>query len=106
MKTPTPAQLRDRHFATLRARLAGRLARVYAAWLRHGPATTRQLAILSGIDLLSLRPRTTDLLALGLVECVASEAGEGLYRARDQAAWETWRSQTICPPAASQLNLI
>lgn len=77
----TPAAVRDENYERLRARLAGDRARVYDAWSMWGPATTRRMAELAGMDLLSLRPRTTELAELGLVECVGREGHDGVYRA-------------------------
>jgi len=66
----------------------GLRASCYDAYLDHGPGTTRQIAAASGIDLLTLRPRTTELLQLGFLELVADRddnhrSKEGTYRARD-----------------------
>jgi hypothetical protein len=100
-----PVDFRNTTFETIREQLSGRLAEVYAAWVRLGPATTRILANNSGIDILNVRPRTTDLVGVGLVELVGGEHGEGIYKARSQADWETWLRQHQFP-IASQLNLI
>ncbi len=75
---------RDLTFADLKARgLEGLRGRVLAAWSLHGPCTTRALAEKSGLSILSLRPRTTELLELGLVRLaeVQPVKGEGTYRA-------------------------
>ena len=58
---------RDLNFDRLRRDLNRQRASVYAAWQAHGPGTTRHVAGESGIDLLSLRPRTTELMELGLL---------------------------------------
>lgn len=69
--------------------------RVHLAWQAHGPGTTRQVAQQAGISLLTLRPRTTDLHKLGLVEMSGADKGEGIYVyvPREQAAtggaWKT-----------------
>ncbi len=79
-----PIDFRDFTFGDLKARgLDGLRGRVLGAWGTHGPCTTRQLATLAGIDLLSLRPRTTELVELGLVRLaeVQPVKGEGTYRA-------------------------
>ena len=56
---------------------------VYRALTAHGPCTTRRLAERSGIDILSVRPRVTELYQLGLAELANPEAGggEGIYQA-------------------------
>jgi hypothetical protein len=65
-------------YATLKPRLAADKQRVYQAWQQHGPGTTREVATRSGIDILTFRPRTTDLVDLGLVRLV--EDGEQIER--------------------------
>lgn len=100
-----PIDIRNHNWITIRAQLAGRLQEVYDAWITHGPGTTRELAEQSGIDILNLRPRTTDLLGLGLVEMVGSQDGHGIYKARTQTQWEHWiNPQRIS--ADGQLTLI
>ena len=67
--------------------IAGRLDRnreaVYNALLRHGPATTRDLARAMGWDILNVRPRVTELFQIGFAVLVQDEAHgrEGIYRA-------------------------
>ncbi|MBM3855339.1 MAG: hypothetical protein FJ399_19660 [Verrucomicrobia bacterium] len=83
-----PVDFRDITFSALKARgLEGLRGRVLAAWVAHGPCTTRQLATKSGIDLLTLRPRTTELLELGLVRLsdLQPAKGEGTYRAASES---------------------
>jgi hypothetical protein len=88
-----PTDLRDATFDRIRSDISGRLRQVYEAWERFGPTTTRNLAQLSGIDILNVRPRTTDLVALGLVELVNDFRGsEGIYRARSAGSWAAWHS--------------
>ena len=99
----TTTELRDHNFDSLRATLEHRFGAVYLAWLTHGPGTTRAVAGASGIDLLTFRPRTTDLFHLGLVEMTGSESGNGIYRARTADEWLAWRETTI--PAESQLQM-
>ena len=79
----------------LRDHLHGHRASCYEAYLDHGPGTTRQIAEASGIDLLTLRPRTTELLQLGFLELVPEpdrpekhRSKEGTYRALPMAAAE------------------
>ncbi len=80
----TSIDFRNTTFADLKSRgLEGLRGRVLAAWLAHGPCTTRELAARTGIDVLSIRPRTTELLELGLVRLADQQPvkGEGTYRA-------------------------
>lgn len=74
-----PADLRNATWAEVQTHLGEDLLRVHAAYLEHGPGTTRQLSEKSGISLLTLRPRTTDLYQLGLVECTGRTGSEGIY---------------------------
>jgi hypothetical protein len=96
---------RDETWSLVRQRLQGRMASVYSAWFVHGPATTRQLAELSGIDILNVRPRTTDLCDIGLVMVVGGEGGEGVYRVRTQSEWEHWMEDQR-PSVDGQLRLL
>ena len=101
-----PVDIRNANWVSLRSSLAGRLAEVYTAWVVHGRGTTRQLADASGIDLLNVRPRTTDLVTLGLVELVDRHDGEGIYRAVSQSEWHAWHAERICASTSGQLTLI
>ena len=75
------ADIRNLNWQQLRARIDGVRATVHAALQIHGPCTTRQLAAKIPLDLLSVRPRVTELVDLGFAECVRREGGEGVYRA-------------------------
>jgi hypothetical protein len=90
-----PVDIRDANWEALRQQLDGRVQEVYSAWLAHGPCTTRQLAAASGIDILNVRPRTTDLMGIGLVECVGRQAGQGIYQARSNEAWVAWQRYVV-----------
>ena len=76
----------------------------YCEWVIHGPCTTRQLAEKSAIDILNVRPRTTDLVQIGLVEMIGG-GQEGIYRARSQAEWEAWAAAQR-PALDGQIALI
>ncbi len=94
-----PIDFRNANFEALRAGLDDSRRRVYQAWLEHGPGTTRAIAQRAGIDLLTFRPRTTDLFQIGLVrltsEHLAQPAREGDYEAVPQADWERWREAQV-----------
>lgn len=82
----TPIDYRNGTFAHIQARLHGDRASVLEALQMHGPATTRDLAKAMGADVLSVRPRVTELVQLGmaaLVEPADPQAPkrEGVYRA-------------------------
>ena len=81
-----PIDYRNANFDSIKARLEGRRREVYDALRTLGPQTTRNLARLCQVDVLSVRPRITELIGLGLVELVQPEDGtqrvkEGIYRA-------------------------
>lgn len=101
-----PIDIRNANWADLRGELSGRLEQVFEAWLVHGPCTTRQLAAQSGIDILNVRPRTTDLCTVGLVECIGQADGEGIYAVRSMGDWEVWRSRQPSVEVSGQQVLI
>lgn len=81
-----PIDYRNDTWDRLRALVTSNRARVYDAWLalrELGPSTTVEASTHSGISLLSFRPRTTELLQLGLIELTGGRNGEGLYLALD-----------------------
>jgi DNA-binding MarR family transcriptional regulator len=92
-----PIDYRNATFEELKSRLNETRIKVYHALQTHGPCTTRQLAEKSGIDILSVRPRVTDLMQLGYAElafiekAVGEKPGrslrrhEGIYRALSDA---------------------
>ena len=59
---------RNETFRDVQSRLSGNRVRVYEAWAKHGPCTTEELSWLSGISILSLRPRTSELMLMGFVK--------------------------------------
>jgi predicted transcriptional regulator len=91
-----PSQIRDTNFHRLRGSLDFRRAAVLDA-ITHAvePRTTRQLAARMGRDVLSIRPRVTELVQVGLVVCTGRDDGEGLYRAATQAEWEAWQQAQL-----------
>lgn len=52
--------------------------RVYEAWQRNGPGTTVAVCERSMMSILSFRPRTTELVQLGLLECTGKEVSDGI----------------------------
>jgi hypothetical protein len=74
-----PIDLRNETWETLQARVTGLRLAVLDAWRTHGQGTTRMLALRSGIDILIVRPRTTELVDLGLVRLVGRKDHEGIY---------------------------
>jgi len=103
----TPAEIRNHTFDSLRDSLADRRRDVFRAFATLGAGTTEQLAARSGIGLLTLRPRVTELCAVGLLRCLdyVVEHGKraGVYEAvTDPAQWAAWREEQF--PADAQLQ--
>ena len=66
------------------------------AWLvlkEHGPGTTREVARASGMDLLTLRPRVTELCQLGFAYLAGRAGKEGVYAARDYEQAREWMAE-------------
>jgi hypothetical protein len=102
-----PIDLSRATFAELKPKLNGLRSRVHRAWLAAGPGTTRDVAAKSGIDILTFRPRSTELYQLGLLELQGTAPGhghDGIYRARTLAEWENHLTTHHIP--TSQLPLI
>lgn len=62
-------------------------------WLHaYGPATTAEMAAGLERPLLTVRPRVSELVAMGFVECTHRRDHEGVYQARTmqqaRAEWE------------------
>ena len=83
-----PIDYRNATFADIQQRLEGTRRIVYDALRTLGPQTTRNLARLAQIDILTVRPRVTELIELGLVELAPTDGArtkEGIYRALSAA---------------------
>jgi hypothetical protein len=79
-----PIDYRNATWHGLKSHLHGLRLAAHNAYRDHGPGTTRQVADASGIDILTLRPRTTELFQMGFIELVPDPLGnrskEGTYR--------------------------
>lgn len=98
-----PIDFRNTTFAELQSRITGQRAAATKAWAGHGPGTTAQVAERSGMSVLNLRPRTTELVQLGFVclDAVQPAKGEGRYRLRtpsEHAAWYHAQHRTAHTP--------
>ena len=82
-----PVDYRNATWEAICGRVAGQRSTVYLALTTHGPCTTRELARRSGIDILSVRPRVTELVQLGwaTIEETDGRGLEGTYRALPEA---------------------
>ena len=77
-----PVDYRNATWLEIQGKLEGHRARVYQALILHGPITTRDLSARIGIDILTVRPRVTELCQLGLARCTEEEhCREGRYLA-------------------------
>lgn len=101
---------RNATFEQLRGRgLAGLRAEVLNAWQLHGPGTTEQIAQRSKIDILNVRPRTTELREMGFV-CLTDQQDsntEGTYRARTVTEHLRWfmQQQRDAQPGQKEFSL-
>ena len=79
--------IRNEQFERLSPKMQESLCEVLQAWRAHGPGTTADVAEKAGLNLLTLRPRTCDLKAMGLVRlqgrCKVSHSG--IYRLATEA---------------------
>jgi hypothetical protein len=94
-----PVDFRNATLADLQGRLVSLRAEALTAWLKYGPGTTAEIAQRSGISILTLRPRTTELAELGFVRLAerlravssaAASGHEGVYRARTHEELMAW----------------
>jgi predicted transcriptional regulator len=74
-----PIDYRNNTWFDIQAKLEGSRARIYNALMIHGPCTTRELASRIGMDILTVRPRVTELCQLVLAQCTDEEGREGNY---------------------------
>jgi len=86
-----PIDIRNENFKSMQDQLHGQRKAVFDAWQRYGPTTTEHLSTVVAISLLTIRPRTTELYQIGLLECAGHADGCGIYRARTAEEWEEWR---------------
>lgn len=80
---------------------------VWEALAHHGPCTTRELARACDIDILTVRPRMTELLQMGFAVCTNEhgEGREGIYRALTLAeAEDAFNARRNAAP--EQLSLV
>lgn len=99
-----PIDFRNAKFDELKTHLAAMRERVWRAWLAHGPGTTRAVAARAQIDLLTFRPRSTELFQLGVLALVeGTEGHEGIYQARTMEEWEQWFQKNHAQPSGQLL---
>lgn len=78
-----PVDYRNETFEDVKGRLDALRAEIWNGMLTHGGAhTTREWAGILDVDLLTVRPRITELVQLGFAKVVPGESKkEGRYRA-------------------------
>lgn len=82
-----PIDYSKANWKDIEGHLHGKRLEVLSAWREYGPGTTREVAERAGIDILTFRPRTTELFQLGLIELTdkgeteSAKGHEGTYRA-------------------------
>lgn len=79
-----PADYRNATWDEIQQRIEGLRLAVYRAWLQFGPGTTREIAAAACMDILTFRPRSTELFQMGLLRLVDREhdhAHQGTYAA-------------------------
>lgn len=93
---------RNETFEQIRGRVDGLRERIWNHLLDRGePLTTRQIADETGIDLLTVRPRVTELVQIGFAEVDGVAGREGRYRAISQfmarAAYQVAKAKATAP---------
>lgn len=89
----TPIDVRNETWDSLQERVHGLRLVALEAWRKFGPCTTRYCAQVCGMDILMLRPRTTELVQIGLVRLVGRREKEGIYEAVPE--WQARRAFEI-----------
>jgi hypothetical protein len=94
-----PIDFRKDTFERLKTRISGLRNQTYRAWVVYGPGTTADVCAKARMSILTFRPRTTELVEMGLVILDESaqatgKAGRqgngGVYRARTYLEWRDW----------------
>lgn len=78
-----PGDVRNLTWQEVQNLVTGARERVFAALREGGPMTTTRIAAATGIHLLTVRPRVSELVDLGLVRCTgrSETSKEGVYEA-------------------------
>jgi len=108
-----PLDFRNETFASLRARLTGLRSQVWTAWIAweiaHGTdgATTRAVAEGSRIDILTLRPRVTELYQIGALRLADDQPdkSEARYVVRSTGEMEAWADEQRDHALTPQLQM-
>lgn len=125
-----PIDFRNANFEQLKGRLVKKREAVWLDWtayeIRHGTAgaTTREVCLWAGRDILQFRPRCTELFQMGLLKLAGEAAGpeagapdrkseivnrkskEGIYVLRTMPEWEQWHAEQFALATSRQQQLI
>jgi hypothetical protein len=74
-------QIKIENWGAIRPKLTGHREKVWHALAQFGPCTTRHLAASMGWDILTVRPRVTELVQLGFAGCTGKAGHDGTYAA-------------------------
>lgn len=100
-----PIDHRNGTFQDLQSRITGHRAAVLDGLKKYGASTTRGLADAMGWDVLSVRPRLTELYQLGFVRLIDSEGREGLYEALTGAEARQLHAQRLAEALGTETQL-
>lgn len=101
-----PVDLRNANFRELQRNLSAIRSAVLNAWMQYGPETTRVVSERAAMDILTFRPRTTELFQMGLLRMVETLDHEGIYQVRSIPEWEAWRREQLAIADSGQLQLV
>lgn len=103
-----PIDIRNHNWEQMRDKLfvSELRSRVYHWLLAHPAQTTRQMAAGLGLDLLSVRPRCTELEQSGFIHLVERQGHEGIYAARTAEQFATWRAAQLPAEPSHQAQLL
>jgi len=102
----SPIDYRQETWEMVQKRVVSLRLSVWRALAAAGACTTRELAKHSGMDLLTVRPRITELVQLGFVRCLDDKNGhEGTYEARTLAEAERLYEMNRQASAGEQLEM-
>jgi DNA-binding transcriptional regulator YhcF (GntR family) len=98
---------RNESFEQVRGRVDGLRQTIWNHMMSRGEAlTTRQIAAETGIDILTVRPRVTELVQIGFAEVDGLAGREGRYRAISQFMARAKYEQERAKAHESQLQLL
>lgn len=98
--------LRNENFEALFARVTELRFAAWAALKMYGPGTTREIAAASRMDLLTFRPRVTELCDLGFAYLAGRAGREGVYAARDYEEARAWHAEATGGDRQLELSIM